>query len=438
MNEQIKTPASDHYEKSVLSGIMRNGLDVEGAENVTPEHFFNPAHRLLYREIVDMDTFPLDGTELLVRANQKGFLESVGGASAIASFGTYCPNNQEFSRHVQKLHSLKAKRIGIDRILEALPSAQDLEDDETFFGLIASMANEVQEAAEATKKVQTKKGVMKEVMRDFEQSCQDRAHSMGMRTGFPCIDRNFRGFHPGQMVVIGGLPSAGKTLLANQIAWNVATGGTPALLISMEMSARDLAKRNTVLASRMPAQAFFEPIKYAETKNNSKPTKDHLRAINGGVMDILKYPIEFENAQNPKASALISIIRRRHRKDKTALVVVDYLQKISGESGNSMERNLANACDALQGLAQELDICLVLLSQLNKEGGTKHAEAITESADLSLNILRNMEPGDDFLKHEGVLVRKDRHHGKGGLILPLYPNLPMLRFEEKTEKHNEH
>ena len=437
MSDQIKIPHSDHYEKSVISSIMRNGLDSDGAETLTGEHFYNPTHRLLYREIVDMDTFPLDVTELLVRAQSKGFLESVGGPSAIAEFGTYCPSNQEFGSHLKKLHSLKAKRIGIERIFEALPTAEDLDDDETFFAKIAALANEVQEAAEATRKVQSKKQIMKEVMDDFAESCVHRDHAMGLRTGFPCIDRTFRGFHRGQMVVVGGLPSSGKTLLANQIAWNVSMDDNPALIISMEMTARDLAKRNTVIASRMPADALFKPIEYAEAKGNTKPTREHLKAIQGGVANILKYPIEFENAQNPTASQLISIIRRRHRREKTSLVVVDYLQKIRGESGSSMERNLANACDALQGLAQELDICLILLSQLNKEGATKHAEAITESADLSLSIERDMEPGDNYLKNLHVLVKKDRHHGKSGMELPLIPNKEMLRFEEQTERYNE-
>jgi replicative DNA helicase len=89
----------------------------------------------------------------------------------------------------------------------------------------------------------------------------------------------------------------------------------------------------------------------------------------------------------------------------------------------SREQQLAHASGVLADLAKELGICLILGSQLNKEGASKHAEAINEDADLHLQIHQ-----DEQKKHIGILVHKDRHNGHGGCRLPIVMHETLLQF----------
>jgi hypothetical protein len=97
----------------------------------------------------------------------------------------------------------------------------------------------------------------------------------------------------------------------------------------------------------------------------------------------------------------------------------------------SKEQQLAHASNHLADLSRELGFCLLLPSQLNKEGAAKHAEAINEDADLHLQIIQDRSGPAPTLDHIGIAVAKDRHHGHDGKILPIVLDGPMIRFISK-------
>lgn len=343
----------------------------------------------------------------------------------------YAPCAQNFGAHIQALHVLKAKRAAVRAAQALLVAAQDVNDDEGFLRLSLDPMTEVNDIASATRKSRSKKQLIQTVLEEFKSRTLHRESSMGIRTNFQCFDNALRGLHPKRITVISGLPSSGKTLIANQMAWAAAESGVPTLKISLEMPAEKLIDRNIVFASRLPAKAWTDPLEYARSQGKEEPTKEHLKQIGGAVKRIQNAPIEYEDPSNCSIGQIIAIIRRHVRRNRTRVVVVDYLQLIKGEKGLSREQQLSEISHALQSIAKELGLCLILLSQQNKEGGTKHAESITEDADLVMAIMKDLEKDSaTFGQHKGIMVRKDRHYGNNGLILPLYLIKDMLRFEE--------
>lgn len=430
MNE-VKLPHSEGHEKSVVSTLLQQGMHIEGAETLTPEHFHNPATRASFRELQTIENGPIDLVEFAQRAQSKGFLESMGGPGVISELYGYAPTSAHFSHHLAKLHVLKAKRAACSAAMRLLEASQDHSDDETFLERSLEPMTEIHDIASATKKARTKNQLIKSVLEDFEGRVVRQESSMGIPTGFRCYDEALRGLHTKRIIVISGLPSSGKTLIANQIAWAAAESGTPTLKISLEMPAEKLIERNLIFASRLPAKAITDPLEYAEANGNKTPSREHLKQVQSAIKRIQKAPIEYEDPSNCSIGQIIAIIRRHVRQHKTKVVVVDYIQLIKGEKGISREQQLSEISHALQSIAKELDLCLIVLSQQNKEGGTKHAEAITEDADLVMAILKDLnKDSETFGQHKGILVRKDRHYGNNGLILPIYLIKDMLRFEE--------
>lgn len=117
-----------------------------------------------------------------------------------------------------------------------------------------------------------------------------------------------------------------------------------------------------------------------------------------------------------------------------AVAVVDFVQRIRPlpeMRRESREQQLAHASNHLADLSKELGFCLLLPSQLNKEGAAKHAEAINEDADLHLQIVQDRTGPAPTFAHQGIAVMKDRHAGQDGTILPIVLDGPMLRFIPK-------
>ena len=429
--EELNMPHSERHEKSVISTLLQNGLSTEGAETLTPDHFHNPFIRRHYVELEEMEGDVPDLIEFSTRLVNKGIVQDFGGASVVAELYGYAPTGAHFAEHLKKLHILKAKRAQIIACLDAIEAAEDLNDDETFLEKSLEPMTEIHEIASATQRSRTKRELIARVIADFEQRVVEQKSSMGVETPFTSFNQYLRGLHTKRVTVVSGLPSSGKTLFANQLLWSAAQQGVPSLNISLEMPSEKIIERNVVFASRLPAKALTDPLEFARANDSKKPTREHLLAIKRATSSILEAPIHFEDPSNCNVSQIIALIRRHHRINKIRVVSIDYLQLIKGERGLSREQQLSEVSHALQSIAKELDLSLILLSQQNKEGGTKHAEAITEDADLVLAILRDLDKDSEtYGQHKGVLVRKDRHFGNNGVVLPIYLIKEMLRFEE--------
>jgi replicative DNA helicase len=159
------------------------------------------------------------------------------------------------------------------------------------------------------------------------------------------------------------------------------------------------------------------------------PSGELLKAIKRAAMTIRDSPIRLQRPANRKLGTVIASIRKASREMGIKIAAVDYLQLIRGGDHGTKEGEISEISHALQEVAQDLQITLLVLSQLNADGETKHGRVIEEDADAVIRIVqdRNKE-SDTYKQHRHISIDKDRHYGSGGSKVPLILDRERIRF----------
>mgnify|MGYP003624271357 CR=1 FL=1 len=435
MNKVVnKTPHSESIEKSILSCLFQyEDLPEEGTIN--SDLFFSPAHKIIYHEIQSIPR-PVDIVILTQKLTDNKKLASVGGPAMIVEVFTYQPTSSFFKTHLDKLHQYAARRAAIKAANLLLEASYDMSDEELYIELTRAPMETVAEIAEAASPSRSRNEIISATLETFAERVQNKEAIMGWPMGIHELDTVFKGLHPKRIFIIGGFPTSGKTVLALQILWNVALSGTPTLMITLEMPSEGIADRNLIIASRVKTEAVTDPHLHAKNEGNSAPTKMQLTRIRDGAMLLKKTPIYYEDPTGARIASLCILIRKHVKKNGVKVVAADYLQLMRGPKGMTKEQEMASISHTFQGLAKELGICIILLSQLNKDGNHKHCEAINEDADAAINIAQIMDKeSEDYRKHIGISIKKDRHGPNTGSFVNVVLNKEYLKFEAAPFNH---
>jgi len=421
-------------EKSLLSSMLQDPVEfIQRAieEGLTAEHFYLPNHATLFQMLRDRHEA---GEEIeFVALTQKlldlGQLERIGGPSAITDLYTYAPSPGHFGHHLQLVKEKYILRQLINlgnTTIEAAYDAPDeakelLEDTERKLTAIAETATGATPALSL-------KAIIRDSFERFERRSTGDEETQGIPT-IAALDQFLRGAHPGRLWVIGAYPEGGKSVMASQIVLDAVLDGHPALFLSLEMAERDLMDRMIVQASRIDCKAYTEPKTYARENGGEDISKGLMQAISRAIPKLVKSPLRLQRPANRNLSTILSAIRRAHREMGIKLAVVDYVQLIKGAKADTKESEVSEVSHALQEIAGDLGITLIVLSQLNAEGDTKHGRVIEEDADAVITIIqdRNKESAS-YKQHRHVLIAKDRHYGSGGERVPLILDRKYIRF----------
>ena len=248
------------------------------------------------------------------------------------------------------------------------------------------------------------------------------ANRTGVGTGIADFDAYIKGFLPGQMVVIAGRPGQGKSVLASQVATATALSGKPALMFNFEMSGEELVGRiisgELGINSEMIANRDLFPSQLDDIKSRAD------------MLDGLPLFIDPETSHT--INSIRSVARKYKRKHDIGLIVVDYLQLIAEErdKGENREQVVARMSRSFKVLAKELDIPVIILSQLSRESdkrATKEPQlsdlresgAIEQDADVVMFVHRpetyDIQTFDDGTSTAGVVVIKVAKRRNGPL-----------------------
>jgi replicative DNA helicase len=441
MNTQPDTiipfPHSVGAEKSVLSVLLQYPEKFEDAPDLTAEHFHMPGARVLFAEISDMLRAgkPIELVSLAQHLLDQGLMDRIGGPATLTDLYTYMPSPGNFRQHLDELNRKLACRMTIAAAREMERAAYESPDASEIIEVTSAPISAIHDILTANRPAKSTKAVTMNCMERFERRCRGEETPMGIETSLFEINRRFRGLHQKQTVVISAYPGGGKTTLAGQFAMDAAGDGHNTLFVSLEMPAEDLLDRMIAYVARRPGLAVTDPEKYArEVLDANGPTKDMLQAIGGAARKIAGLPFHIEDMVGANVYRIAACIRRAHRIAPLKVAVVDFVQRIRPvpeKVRESKEQQISHASNHLADLAKELGFCLLLPSQLNKEGAAKHAEAINEDADLHLQIIQDRSGPAPTFEHKGIAVVKDRHHGQDGVLLPIVLDGPMLRFIPK-------
>jgi len=431
--DQIKLPPhSIEAEQSVLGGLLleANALD-RIADLVTADDFYRQEHRLIYRQIVAMSEVakPVDVITVAEALELAGDLDKVGGLPYLGSLAQNVPSAANIRRYGEIVRERaimrKLAEVGTDIASSSYnPTGRDAAQ------LLDEAERKVLEIAEAGSR--GKQGfvamppLLTEVVERIETlyGRDNPSDITGIATGYADLDRKTSGLHPGDLIIVAGRPSMGKTAFSINIAENVALDSKlPVAIFSMEMGAGQLAMRMLGSVGKLNQQDL----------RTGKLQDDDWGRLTHALGKLNDAPIHIDESAALSSLELRARARRLHRQNNgLGLIVVDYLQLMSSNVGKVSENRATEISEisrSLKALAKELHVPVIALSQLNRSleqrtdkrpvmSDLRESGAIEQDADLIL-----------FIYRDEVYNPDSQQQGKAEIIIGKQRNGPIGKVE---------
>jgi len=430
--ELIKLPPhSVEAEQSVLGGLLLNNTAWDRiADFISESDFYRADHRLIYRHITKLieATRPADAITVSESLDSTKELETVGGLAYIGALAQNTPSAANIRRYAEIVRERSIMR----KLAETATNIADLAYN-PMGREAAQLVDEAEsrifaiseEGARARQGFLEMQPVLTEVVEriDLLYNRENQSDVTGVPTGFADMDRMTSGFQPGDLVIIAGRPSMGKTALALNMAEHVALdAGLPVGIFSMEMSASQLAMRLLGSIGKLDQHKL----------RTGRLAEDDWRRLTDAVGRLSEAPIQVDEAAALNALELRARARRLHRQyGQLGLIVVDYLQLMSASSqGENRATEISEISRSLKALAKELNVPVVALSQLNRSleqrpnkrpvmSDLRESGAIEQDADLILFIYRDevYNPDSPDKGRAEIIIGKQRNGPIGSVML---------------------
>ena len=417
-------PHSVEAEQSLLGGLLLDNhafdkiADVVGADD-----FYRDDHRRIYRQIVKLIEAgkPADVITVAESIESSEDRDRTGGAAYLGALSQSTPSALNIRRYAELVRERATQRrlaqVATDIAEGALsPTGKDVRQ------LLDEAEARIMEVGESgTRSGQGFKDIKQELARVFERLDElyhrtDQSGVTGIPTGFLDLDERTAGLQPGDLIIVAGRPSMGKTALALNIAEHVAVeNGLPVAIFSMEMSGTQLAAR--VLGSI----AHVDQHKM----RTGRLSDEEWQRLSHAMGRLHEAPIYIDETAALNALELRARARRIRREcGKLGLVVVDYLQLMSASSqGENRATEISEISRSLKALAKELETPVIALSQLSRavEGRNdkrpmmsdlRESGAIEQDADVIFFIYRDEVYFPDKPEVKGraeVIIGKQRN-----------------------------
>ncbi|MDE2208619.1 MAG: replicative DNA helicase [Betaproteobacteria bacterium] len=360
-------PHSLEAEQSVLGGLL---LDNEAADRigdvVAADDFYSDAHRVIHRHILQLigEGKPADVVTVSEALASTQKLDYVGGLAYLGALAQNIPtaaNVRHYANIVRERSILRQLAATASEIAESAFHPLGRNAKAVLDEAEAKVLHIAEQGARGARNFQQIGTLLASVVERIETlyNRDDPSDVTGVPTGFSDLDRMTSGFQPGDLVVVAGRPSMGKTSLALNIGENVAlTTGMPVAVFSMEMGATQLAMRMIGSVGRLDQHKL-------RTGRLAPEDWDKLSAALGRLNEA---PILIDETPALNAIEVRSRARRLMKQyGKLGLVIVDYLQLMQASTqGENRATEISEISRAMKSLAKELQVPVVALSQLNR------------------------------------------------------------------------
>ena len=435
-------PHSVEAEEYLLSCCLLDGGDVISRcleARIRPESFYDPKHGIVYERLLDLYNrqAPIDVSVVAEELKTSRQLDAVGGYAFLTQVSSRIPTTAQAGYFIDKVREQSLLR----EIIRSATGA--VEDCYNFSGGIDEFVDQVEQRIfsvtqnRVSESAKPMREPTREAMNVITKMMMKKGELTGVASGFIELDKLMWGFQRQEMIVLAARPSMGKTSLALNFAEaaSMPKRGEPVatLVFSLEMSAAQLALR--MLCSR--------------ARVNMKLLRDGLLSKNGDEQNRLvetadefsKSPIFIDDSSSLSIMQLRAKARRIHARHKLGFIVVDYLQLLSPtDSKMPREQQVAEASRGLKSLAKELDVPVLVLSQLNrsseKENRTpkladlRESGSIEQDADVVLMLTRPRDADEKYqvaADSAELIVAKQRNGPVGELKLTFLRDI--TRFE---------
>jgi replicative DNA helicase len=395
-------PHSVEAEQSVLGALLLKNAAIDQIEDkVAPADFYSEAHRAIYRGIrgLVLTGKPADVVTLSVQLRNDGELERVGGMDYLGSLVANVPT----AANIEHYAGIVRDRAMLRALAAFAMDAGDL-----------AMTRTGVPALELVEEVQRRAGALSDghagpdatpigdLLPHVIESIEKRFHDqepVGINTGLVDLDAKLCGLQAGDLVIVAGRPSMGKTSLAMQFGIHAASGESranrepvpqlPVLVFSLEMNPDRLAERAVAHISRVNSYGI----------RSGKLSPDDWSQIATGLGRLQEIPLYIDGSPRLNVERMRARARRLQRARGLGLVIVDYLQLMEGD-GDGRNEQVSGISRGLKLMANELKVPVIALSQLSRKceertdkrpmlSDLRDSGAVEQDADIVLFVYRD-------------------------------------------------
>jgi replicative DNA helicase len=426
-------PQNLEAERAVLGSLLLVNEHIgQVIDSLSVDEFYARSHRVIYRAILDLYNRgeAVDFLTLRDELRRKDELETAGGLAYLSGLTDVVPaaaNVQHYTRIVRETAALRSLIQASTDILSSAYGETERADQ-----LLDQAESRIFEIAERrlTSDLIPLKDVVKRAMEHIESIHERGSRITGLATGFYELDELTAGLQPAEFIVLAARPAIGKTTFALNVAERVAvTDGKAVALFSLEMSTQQLAQNLLCLHRRLDAQKVRKGMLDQEERSELRLAAEVL----------YQAPVYLNDSPSLSVLGLRAKARRLKRQHDIQLVIVDYLQLMEPPPAESRQQQVAEISRSLKGLARELGVPVLAVSQLNRApearedhrprlADLRESGAIEQDADVVLLLHR--DDAYDPNKNPGVAeieIAKQRNGPTGIVRLTFRRNC--LRFE---------
>lgn len=427
-------------EQSVLGGLLIDPKAFDRIDWLQESDFYRQDHRLIFRHIVMMLTErkPVDVVTVAESLASAGVDENSAGLAYLGELAMNTPSAANIRRYGEVVREKRALRdlltassqiADIANAEGSKPASQRIDEAQAVIFALAERRGEGSDDPESI-------GTLLPSVVDDIQARFDRGGAItGLSTGFADLDAKTCGLNPGDLVIVAGRPSMGKTAFALNVAEHVAVNEEkPALVFSMEMAKNQLSERSIASIGRVSMNAI----------RSGQMSDDEWSRMSFALGKLFKAPLLIDDSPALTVAQMRSRARRAAKRHGLSLIVVDYVQLARGE-GQSREQEVSSISRGLKALAKEFNCPVIALSQLNRKvderpnkrplmSDLRDSGAIEQDADVILMMYRDeyYHPETPDKGIAEIIVAKQRM-GETGIIPVLFRG-EFSRFENLTSE----
>ena len=442
-------PQATEIERAVLGALM---IDKDAyavvCEMLTPESFYEPRNQKVYAAIreLSMHESPVDVWTVTEQLAKQGDLEDVGGPGYVTELSSRVASsaNVEYHARIIAQKSLARQLISFASVIETKAFDETVDVDE----LMQEAEGSLFELGQRNMKKDYTQidPVIKNAIDIIQKAGANKDGLTGVSTGYHKLDDITSGWQPSDLVIIAGRPAMGKTSFALSMAKNIAADlKVPMAFFSLEMSNVQLVNRLISNCCEIQGSKIL----------NGQLRPDEWERLDKRLNNLLGAPLYVDDTPSLSVFELRTKARRLVREHGVKIIMIDYLQLMnaSGMRFSSRQEEVSTISRSLKGLAKELDVPILALSQLNRgvegreglEGkrpqlsDLRESGAIEQDADMVLFVHRpeyyhiyQDENGNDLRGMAQIIIAKHRKGATGDVLLNFRGEF--TRFENPEDR----
>ncbi|MCA9325656.1 replicative DNA helicase [Candidatus Saccharibacteria bacterium] len=439
-------PQNVDAEASLLGAILIDGdAVVKIADSIGATDFFDIRHQRIFDAVMQLyeKRSPIDVLTLADQLKNNGYLDLVGGPSYLTELTNFVPT----AAHAEQYADIVSQKAVRRRMMGAAQEIATTSTDET-----KSIKEVIEEAETRLFEVSQRhvkqniisiENILSESFERLDDLHKDKQKLRGIPTGFKDMDNLLAGLQRSDLFILAARPSMGKTAFQLNLAHNVAVQAQePVLIFSLEMSKEQLVDRLLSMESGVDAWAL---------RTGNLTDKD-FEKIGQAMGTLSEAPIFIDDTPGITVSDLRTKARREAHQRPLGLIIVDYLQLMSGGGRYGSEGNrvqeISEISRGLKGVARELNVPLIALSQLSRSVESRNPQipqladlresgSIEQDADVVAFIYREdyYNPETERKKITDILVKKHRNGPVGNF--ELYFDNDKQRFRSLDKRHTD-